>query len=127
MKPRRAKFCANCCFPRPKLMPSENSAKNFCPLFPSWWPNAPRRKKQPPQEQVRNLEAPVKKISLIAIPQLLYSLPWKSGPEGVQFHDILYKTFRDILYTSPAEAGRGSATTTGRVWSGSISHTKVRR
>jgi len=53
---------------------------------------------------VRNLEAPVKKISLIAIPQLLYSLPWKSG--GVQFHDILYKTFRDILYTSPAEAGR---------------------
>ena len=21
------------------------------------------------------------------------------GPEGVQFHDMLYKTFRDILYT----------------------------
>ena len=27
---------------------------------------------------------------------------WKSGPLGVQFHDILYKTFRDILYTLPA-------------------------
>src|SRR5665811_2541498 len=28
------------------------------------------------------------------------------GPEGVQFHDILYKTFRDILYT-PARRRRG--------------------
>src|SRR6202171_3709000 len=28
------------------------------------------------------------------------------GPEGVQFHDILYKTFRDILYT-PARRCRG--------------------
>jgi hypothetical protein len=29
----------------------------------------------------------------------MFALPWKSGPSGVQFHDILYKTFRDILYT----------------------------
>ena len=28
--------------------------------------------------------------------------PWKSGASAVQFHDILYKTFRDILYTRPA-------------------------
>jgi len=28
--------------------------------------------------------------------KLLRPSPWKSGPSGVQFHDILYKTFRDI-------------------------------
>jgi hypothetical protein len=32
-------------------------------------------------------------------------LPWKSGPSGVQFHDILYKTFRDILYTPARRCG----------------------
>ena len=35
--------------------------------------------------------------------------PWKSGPSGVQFHDILYKTFRDILYTRPAGIAVGVA------------------
>jgi hypothetical protein len=27
-------------------------------------------------------------------------------PKGVQFHDILYKVFRDILYTQPPNAVR---------------------
>jgi hypothetical protein len=29
-----------------------------------------------------------------------------SRPSGVQFHDILYKVFRDILYTQPPNAVR---------------------
>ena len=33
-------------------------------------------------------------------------MTWKSGAEAVQFHDILYKTFRDILYT-PGRKCRG--------------------
>ena len=31
------------------------------------------------------------------------------GAEAVQFHDILYKTFRDILYTRPAGVAGGEA------------------
>ena len=52
--------------------------------------------------------------------------PWKSGPSGVQFHDILYKTFRDILYTRPADvAGGGTIVEHGCI--GSNSQIKVRR
>jgi len=30
------------------------------------------------------------------------TVTWKSGASAVQFHDILYKMFPDILYTYPA-------------------------
>jgi len=51
---------------------------------------------------------------------------WKSGPSGVQFHDILYKTFRDILYTPAA----GIAVRVGMLGHGGIgsnSQIRVRR
>ena len=46
--------------------------------------------------------------------------------QAVQFHDILYKTFRDILYTRPAGvAGGGAMVERGGM--GSNSQIRVRR
>src|SRR5258708_35776148 len=52
--------------------------------------------------------------------------PWKSGAEAVQFRDMLYKTFRDILYTRPAGVA-GGGTIVERVRIGSKSQIRVRR
>jgi hypothetical protein len=51
---------------------------------------------------------------------------WKSGASAVQFDDILYKTFRDILYTRPASAAGGVAIVECGCM-GSNSQVKVRR
>ena len=48
------------------------------------------------------------------------------GAEAVQFHDILYKTFRDILYTRPAGIAGGGAVIE-RGCTGSSSQIRVRR
>src|SRR5580765_4267938 len=75
-----------------------------------------RQDERPAQEPIRRFHRRKQGLK----PATIYTN--SRGPEGVQFHDILYKTFRDILYTPGrrhrSPSGRKKPAREGEGWLG---------